>query len=356
MSITARFQVRRGGFALDVDLRIPGTGVTALFGRSGSGKTTCLRCIAGLERVSGAELRFNEEVWQDARRFVPVHQRPLGFVFQESSLFPHLRVARNLSFGLQRIAPAQRQVGFDETVELLGLSGLLDRYPDALSGGQRQRVAIGRALLTSPRLLLMDEPMASLDATSKGEILPYLERLHDRLAIPVIYVSHNLEEVIRLADHMVLLDNGRVLAEGPLHEVLTRADLPLAHGEGAAAVLEASVVAHDERHHLSTLAFAGGTLTLVRHPTPASTRVRVRILARDVAISLSPPQDLSVLNCLPARLLDVSDDPQPGQVLLRLAVGDQSVLLSRISRHSLERLGLQPGMRVFALIKGGGIT
>jgi molybdate transport system ATP-binding protein len=355
VSIDARFHIQRGSFVLDVDLRIPGEGVTALFGRSGSGKTTILRCIAGLERIPGGYLGFNEQIWQDRDRFLPVHRRPLGFVFQESSLFPHMKVSRNLEFGMKRIPPHERQVGFDETVHLLGLSGLLNRYPDELSGGQRQRVSIGRALLTSPRLLLMDEPMASLDTTSKDEILPYLERLHDQLSIPVIYVSHNIEEVTRLADHMILLADGRVLAQGPLQEVLTRGDLPLAHLEVAAAVIEARVIGHDHRHHLTELDFDGGTLLIARQEIPQAARIRVRIHARDVVINLSAPSDSSVLNCLPAQVLDVSDDPRPGHVLVRLGVGSQT-LLSRITRRSLERLALQPGMRVFALVKSVGIT
>lgn len=355
MSIDAGFHIQRGGFVLDVDLRIPSEGVTALFGRSGSGKTTILRCIAGLERIPGGSLFFNEQTWQDRDHFLPVHRRPLGFVFQESSLFPHMSVSHNLEFGMKRVPPDERKVGFDETVHLLGLSELLNRYPDELSGGQRQRVSIGRALLTSPRLLLMDEPMASLDTTSKAEILPYLERLHDQLSIPILYVSHNFEEVTRLADHMVLLEDGRVLAQGPLQDLLTRGDLPLAHMEGAAAVIEAKVIGHDDRYHLTELGFDRGSLVISRQEIPQSARVRVRVLARDVAINLSAPQDSSVLNCLPAQVLDVSDDPRPGHVLVRLGIGSQT-LLSRITRRSLERLALRPGMHVFALVKSVGIT
>lgn len=354
-TIDARFRVDRGAFVLDVDLRIPGRGVTALFGRSGSGKTTLLRCLAGLERIHGGRLRFMGEAWQDERSFLPVHRRPLGYVFQEASLFPHLRVRGNLAYGMKRVPETGRRVDFDETVDLLGLAGLLDRYPGELSGGQRQRAAMGRALLTGPRLLLMDEPMASLDAASKAEILPYIERLHGRLSIPVVYVSHAIDEVARIADHMVLLEDGRVLAEGPLAEMLTRGDLPLAHTETASAVIEAVVARHDDRHHLTELAFDGGTLVISREEIEPGQWVRVRVMARDVAINLAPPEGTSVLNCFPSRVLEISDDPHPGHVVIRLGVADQ-ILLARITRRSLERLGLAPGMDVHALIKGVALT
>ena len=355
MTIAARFQVQRGSFALDVDLKIPGQGVTALFGRSGSGKTTLLRCIAGLEHLHGGALRFFDEVWQsDAGAFKPVHQRPLGFVFQEPSLFPHIRVIRNLEYGLKRVAVEQRKVGWDETIELLGLSALLQRFPDELSGGQKQRVAIARALLTSPGLLLMDEPMASLDEISKSEILPYLERLRDELSIPVVYVSHNIEEVMRLADHMIVLSEGQVLAQGPLQEILTRADLPLAYTEGAAAVIHARVTAHDVEHQLTELSFSGGTLLMPGAQMPAGSPVRVRIMARDVGISLSQPTDTSVLNYLPVQVQDIFDDPHPGYSLVRLQAGE-TTLLARVSQRSSAMLGLRPGMAVFAVVKSAAM-
>lgn len=350
MSIEARIRMSRGEFSLDVDLRLPGQGITALFGRSGSGKTTLLRCLAGLERVPGMELTVDGEVWQDSHRCVPVHQRSLGFVFQEASLFPHLTVQRNLLYGHKRVAAGGRRVAFDETVQLLGLESLLRRYPEQLSGGQRQRVAIGRALLTSPRLLLMDEPMASLDQASKAEIIPYLERLHSTLSIPIIYVTHSIEEVSRLADSMVLLEQGRALAQGSLQDLLTRPDLPLAHSANAAAVLDAVVIDRSD-DQMSELQLSGGlTLLSSGEGVAPGERVRARILARDVAIALEPPRFSSVSNCLPATLCGISDDPHPGHVLLSLDLAGQR-LLSRITRRSLERLKLQQGQQVQALVK-----
>lgn len=354
MSISARFQLAREGFCLQVELAFPARGITALFGRSGSGKTTLLRCLAGLERVPGGRLQVGDQTWQAEGVFVPVHRRAVGYVFQEPSLFPHLRVAANLRYGLRRTPDGQQRVGFDEAVALLGLEPLLERYPDALSGGQRQRVAIGRALLASPRLLLMDEPMGSLDETSKQEILPWLERLHGALEIPVVYVSHAIDEVARLADYMVLLEQGRVLAQGPLQEVLTRADLPLAHAESASAVLDATVL-READDHLAELALGEARLIVSRGGLRAGQRIRVRILARDVALSREVPSRISTLNCLAVTIIDISDDPHPGHVLVRLALGEQ-LLLSRITRRSLHQLALEPGLAVQALIKGAVVN
>lgn len=355
MSIQARFHLERGDFTLDVDLRIPGKGVTALFGRSGSGKTTVLRCLAGLERIENARLQFNGALWQDGTFFLPVHKRPLGYVFQEASLFPHLSARNNLLYGFKRISARERRVQLDEVVDLLGLASLLDRYPDALSGGQRQRVAIGRALLTSPRLLLMDEPMASLDVTSKGEILPYLERLRDELSIPVVYVSHSIEEVAWLADHMILLDQGRALAQGPLQNLLTSSDLPLAHSEQASTVIEGRVVAYHETDHLTELAFAGGSLLIPGRARAPGAPLRVRILARDVSLTLSRPEASSVLNALKVRISQISDDPQPGHVILNLDAGGQT-LLARISLRSCRQLALTQGQTVWAMVKGVALS
>ena len=355
MTIELRLDLERPGFRLTVDTEIPARGVTAAFGRSGCGKTTLLRCVAGLEPSVRGRLVVNGDVWQDGDRFIPAHQRPLGYVFQEGQLFPHLSVEGNLRYGYRRIPPAERVVQPEDVARLLGLETLLQRPVTEISGGQRQRVAMGRALLTSPRVLLMDEPLAALDAISKAEILPYLERLHDELSIPVLYVSHAIDEVTRLADHMLLMEDGVIRAEGPLRELITRGDLPLAHAAGAAAVIEARVTGHDDRYHLTELGFEGGSLVISRAILQRSAHVRVRIMARDVAISLTRPQDSSVLNCLPAQVLDVSDDPHPGHVLVRLVVGD-ATLLARITRRSLEHLALEPGSDVYALVKSVAIT
>ncbi len=350
MSIQARFALARGEFHLDVDLRLPSRGVTALFGRSGSGKTTLLRCLAGLERVAGGEVVVDGERWQDGAHFVPVHRRALGYVFQEASLFPHLSVAANLRYGLKRTPSVQRRIGLDEAASWFGLTELLDRYPDQLSGGQRQRVGMARAVLSSPRLLLMDEPMGSLDEPSKQEILPWLERLHQVLDVPVIYVSHSMDEVARLADHMVLLEDGRVLAHGSLQDMLTRTDLPLAHGESASAVIDAHVL-KESSDHLTELDAGAQRLIVSRTGLAPGQRVRVRIMARDVALSRQAPADISTLNCLPVSVVSISDDAHPGHVLLQLRLGEQ-LLLSRITRRSSVQLELHPGMPLFALIKG----
>ncbi len=337
-------------FVLDAAFSAPPVGVTAVFGPSGSGKTTLLRCIAGLERATGW-LRVNGEPWQDEKTFVPVHKRPLGFVFQEASLFPHLSVRANLEYGLKRIPVVERKVPLDQVVEWLGLGHLIERKdPSQLSGGERQRVAIGRALLSSPRVLLMDEPLAALDTASKQEILPYLERLHRELSIPVLYVSHAMDEVARLADHLVLLDKGKVIASGALHETISRLDLPTAHFDDAGAVIEASVAQQDETYHLTRVDFSGGYLWVGKVDQPFGTAVRARVLARDVSIATQAPQGSSINNILNARIEEIRDEG-PDKVIVRLKVGDVQMLLSRITRRSRDQLGLAVGSYVCAQVK-----
>jgi molybdate transport system ATP-binding protein len=348
--IQATFSLRREGFALDASFDAPAAGVTALFGPSGSGKTTLLRCIAGLERAQG-ELHLNGDTWQDSATFVPVHRRPLGYVFQEASLFPHLSVRANLEYGMRRISPAERKVPLEQVVEWMGLSRLIERGdPAQLSGGERQRVAIGRALLTSPRILLMDEPLSALDMASKQEILPYLERLHRELNIPVLYVSHAMDEVARLADHLVLLEHGRVIASGALGETLARLDLPLAHFDDAGAVIEARVAQHDEAYHLTRLDFPGGELWVGRVAQPFGSVVRARVLARDVSIATQAPQGSSISNILNARIEEIRDEG-PHKVIVRMQVGEAKTLLARITRRSRDHLGLAAGMFVCAQVK-----
>jgi molybdate transport system ATP-binding protein len=321
-----------------------------LFGRSGSGKTTLLRCIAGLERTARAQIEFNGELWQDAGRFLPTHRRAVGYVFQESSLFPHLDVRGNLEFGLRRVPLPQRRLGFDEAVALLDLSALLRHRAPRLSGGERQRVAIARALLTSPQLLLMDEPLSNLDQSSKAEILPHLERLRDSLAIPIIYVSHALGEVMRLADHLVLLEAGRVRAAGPLQQLLARSDLPLGHFEDSGCVFDAVIEEHDPSYHLTYVRIGAGRLAVSLKQAPIGHRVRVRIDARDVSLALKPPELTSIINILPAKVLAVSDDRDPAQTLVRLELATEP-LLARITRRSAAQLGIAPGMLLYAQVK-----
>jgi molybdate transport system ATP-binding protein len=356
VSIAARFKIAYPGFALDVDLDLPGRGVTALFGPSGSGKTTLLHCIAGLERAAQGRLAIGGEIWQDEHRCVPTHRRPLGYVFQEASLFPHLSVQGNLDYALKRsgrrIASADF-FSFDHIVDLLGIDALLDRSPDRLSGGERQRVAIARALLTAPRLLLMDEPLAALDLARKNEILPYLERLHDALEIPVLYVSHAPDEVARLADHLVVLDAGRAVAQGPLAETLARADLPVRLGEDAGVVLDGTVAERDAQWHLAKIDIDGGegAALWVRDGGHASgQRVRVRILARDVSIALERHEGTSILNILPAQVVSLADDDHPAQTLVRLQIGSAPIL-ARVTHRSASHLELAPGRPVWVQIK-----
>jgi len=349
VSIEARFKLDYPGFSLDADLALPGHGVTAIFGPSGSGKTTLLRCIAGLERAKGA-LTVKSQPWQDANYFMPVHERPLGYVFQEASLFPHLSARRNLEYGMKRVAARERRVAMDQAVDLLGIDHLLDRLPARLSGGERQRVAIARALLTSPRLLLMDEPLAALDLARKNEILPYLERLHDELEIPVLYVSHAPDEVARLADHIVVMEAGRAVAQGALTETLARIDLPIKLGEDAGVVLDGRIAERDQNWHLARVEFDGGSLWVRDPGHPLDRRVRVRILARDVSIALEPQHDSSILNCLPAEVAEIAGESHPAIALVKLKVGESAVV-ARLTHRSACSLDLKPGKAVFAQIK-----
>ena len=356
--VRARFRLNHPGFALDVDLDLPGRGVTALFGPSGSGKTSCLRTIAGLARCAPATKAYvavNGEVWQDDAKhlFRPVHQRALGYVFQDANLFTHLSVAQNLAYGMKRVARAQHRVSLDQVVHLLGIGHLMDRRSGTLSGGERQRVAIARALATSPRILLLDEPLAALDAQRKAEVLPYLERLHSELDIPVLYVSHALDEVARLADHLVLLDAGRVMASGPTNELLTRLDLSLAHGDSAGAVLVATVQSHDLDDHLTTAAFSGGTLIVPRQAAGIGQRLRIRVQARDVSLTLVRQTGTSILNILNATVIALLPD-SPGHVIVALDAGGCR-LLARVTTRSVHTLGLAPGLALYAQIKGVAI-
>ncbi len=353
--IRGRFRHQLGTFCLEVDFQASGQGITALFGPSGSGKTSLLRCMAGLEHAPGGYLQVNGEFWQnDAQAlFLPPHRRTLGYVSQEASLFPHLSVRGNLLYGLRRIPPEQRRIPFEQAVELLGVAPLLNNGTTRLSGGERQRVAIARALLTSPRLLLMDEPLAALDASSKAEILPYLERLHEELTISMFYVSHDLEEVVRIADDMLYLEEGRLRAAGSLADLLLRLDLPLSRGHDAVAVLHTVVSVHDDPYFLTRLDFPGGHINVSRQPYPVGRRVRVHIHARDVSITLRQSSDTSILNILPTRILEMVE-VEEGQTMLKLGIdglGQTAALLARITRKSSIGLGLRVGMQVYAQIK-----
>lgn len=350
--IEARFRVQRSGFALDVDLRLPATGVSAVFGPSGCGKTTLLRCMAGLTRAPQGRLHVAGECWQDEHAGVwrPTHRRPIGYVFQEASLFPHLSVQGNLDFAHRRSGSTDRRV-VDESIALFEIDHLLPRSPERLSGGERQRVAIARALASSPRILLMDEPLAALDAARKAEILPFLERLHRELSIPVIYVTHSMDEVARLADHLVVLDQGRVDASGAMREVLARLDSTLTASEDAGVALDATVAGHDAKYRLTRLDIGGAELWAARVSREVGSRVRVRIHARDVSLALFRPDGSSITNILASVVEAIAHDG-PDQSMVRLRVGDGARLLARITRRSCDHLALDRGMVVYAQVKG----
>ncbi len=348
--IRARLQLQRPAFTLDVDLDLPGRGVSALFGPSGCGKTSCLRAIAGLEKAQG-RVEVNGEVWQDdaLARSLPTHRRGLGYVFQEASLFSHLTVQANIAYGAKR--QHSPRVAIAQAVELLGIGALMQRMPASLSGGERQRVAIARALASSPRLLLMDEPLAALDAQRKAEVLPYLDRLQSELDLPILYVSHALDEVAQLARQLVLLQGGKVLAQGATNALLARLDLPLSQGDAAAAVIIGTVAAHDRADHLTTVDFPGGQLQLVTSlPRPLGAAVRLRVPASGVSLALTPAVGSSVLNSLRARISGLRED-SPGRIMVALEVG-ATQLLARITQRSVRSLGLAPGAEVYAQIKG----
>lgn len=355
--IQTRFRCHVGTFTLDVDLNLPGSGLTALFGHSGCGKTTLLRCMAGLQVAQGS-MCVNGDVWQkecesDSR---PVHQRPLAYVFQETSLFPHLCVKRNLMYGYRRIPQQERRISFDQAVEWLGLSRLLDRMPEKLSGGERQRVAIARALLTSPRLLLMDEPLSALDQASKQEILPYLEALRDNLAIPILYVSHSTAEVARLADHIVMLDSGRVVAEGPLQTIMARTDQPFGLEEDAGVILDATLTEHDHQWHLFRAEFAGGHFWLRADSGLITGQdVRLQVLARDISLARSRQTDQSIQNVLPAVVDEMVSEIAPGTSMVRLLAGP-TPFLSRLTSRAVHNLEIVPGQPVWMQVKSVAIV
>jgi molybdate transport system ATP-binding protein len=353
-----RLALQRPSFGLDVDLELPERGITVLFGPSGSGKTTVLRCVAGLERARG-EVRIGGQAWQDddAGVFLPTWRRPLGYVFQEASLFPHLTVAGNLRYAQRRADRSHAGLALDDVVGLLGIGGLLERPVAGLSGGERQRVAIARALATGPRLLLLDEPMASLDPARRREVLPWLEGLRDRLGIPMLYVTHSIDEMARLADTVVLLDQGRVLAAGAPAQVLGRLDLPLAVDEDAGALLEGTVTETDAAWHLARVDFGGGALWLRDEGLAPGTRARVRVLARDVSIATEPPAPgtLSIQNVLSCTVQSLAPGLHPSQALVQLACGGD-VLLARITARAADQLRLVPGRAVWAQVKSAGLV
>lgn len=343
---------RLGDFALDAEFACGTGGIVALFGRSGVGKTTVVNALAGLLRPDRGRIAVNGDVLFDSGRGIdiPPERRRVGYVFQEGRLFPHYSVQGNLRYGERRVPSGQHAAGFEQVVELLGLAPLLERRPRELSGGEKQRVALGRALLAGPRVLLMDEPLAALDQVRKEEIMPFIERLRDELALPIVYVSHAMEEIIRLADTMVLMDGGGVAAVGPVEELTGRLDLrPLTGRYEAGAALPAAVAGHDSTHGLTRLSFAGGTLQVPRVDLPVGAQLRVRIRARDVALALEAPPACSILNVFRGTVAEIGEGGGP-LVDLRLDVGG-APLWSRITMKSLAALDLREGREVYAMVK-----
>lgn len=349
-TVQLAYALHRGDFNLDVKLDLPLRGIIGMFGQSGAGKTTLLRCIAGLERPESGILNVGGEVWQNGaeRIWRAVHERNIGYVFQEPRLFDHLDVRGNIDYGMRR-RESKNGADTDHVIRLLGLEQLLTRKPDALSGGEAQRVAIARALLRSPRFVLMDEPLASLDQARKEEIFPFLERLHAESDIPIIYVSHNLDEICRLCDHLVVIDDGRVVADGDLQNVLCRTDLPVLAGTDAGSVIRGTVESFDEQDELSLVRFSGGLLWVAGDPGSVGATVRVRIRANDVSLCRSRPDQSTILNILPATVDDIKGD-KGSSVLVRLVVGADRVI-ARVTRRSARELAVKKGDELFVQIK-----
>lgn len=364
MTIKAKFYIKRDDFSLDIDITLPAQGVTAIFGHSGCGKTTLLRAIAGLESDCKGSLKVGNEFWQNDDYSLPPHQRPIGYVFQEASLFAHLNVQQNLEYGIKRLG-SSRQKYLKKThnkethvnqsyslhyiIKLLGIGHLLDRKPHHLSGGEQQRVAIARALAVNPAMLLLDEPLAALDMLRKQEILPYLESLSQELDIPILYVSHSRTEVARLGDYLLLLENGRIQAEGTVSDLFSRLDLTLAHGADTETVIKAIVSGYDEEFELNYLDFSHGRFFAAGKQLPQGSHARLQVLARDVSITLEHQSKTSILNIFVTRI-DAMRAEGSAQITLRLMIGSTAIL-ARITRKSAIELDLQIGQQVYAQVK-----
>lgn len=351
-----KLSLARPDFSLQAEFDIPARGVLGIFGHSGSGKTTLLRCIAGLEAGVQGEIRLGQASWLTATRATPTHQRNLGYVFQDSRLFPHKTVASNLDYGVRRshISKTDNSVDHDHLLELLAIGHLLQRKPHELSGGEKQRVAIARALLKSPDILLMDEPLAALDDARKQEILPYLEKLHDELSIPMLYVSHSLQEVSRLCDHILVMEQGRIVFAGDIHAALVDSSSPLSHQRNAAAMLEGVVIKHDSDYGLSTIQTAAGNRLILQGTLRVGEKTRLRVKANDASVCASRPSDTSILNILEGVIKECMEE-DAGRMLLRVECGGDDLLV-RISRFSYESLRLSSGASVHVQIKSIAIS
>jgi molybdate transport system ATP-binding protein len=348
---------QRNGFRLDVAVDVPEPGTVALFGRSGCGKTTLVDIVAGLLQPDAARIEVGGVVLEDTRSRlrVPAEQRRIGYVFQDARLFPHFNVLGNLRYGERRAPQGERRITFDHVTELLGLAALLERRCRDLSGGERQRVALGRALLSQPRLLLLDEPLASLDVARREEVLPYLEKLRDELAIPIVYVSHQFDEVLRLATHVVLLNHGRVATQGGIEQVSLHPELRAIVGPDAVgSVLTGAIVATDPHSGLTAIRVGEGTLNVTLRGARPGATVRVQVLARDAILAIHPPQGLSVRNSLQGRIVAIGADDADTD-LVQVDVGAGKVVLARITRAALQALELRTGMMIWVLVKAVSI-
>jgi molybdate transport system ATP-binding protein len=346
--IHAHFQIIRAEL-LNFEFEISAEGITAIFGISGSGKTSLLRALAGLDRHPGSRLQLGDQIWQDDNIFVEPHKRAIGYVFQEASLFEHLTVQGNIEYGFKRLPENKKNISLEKIINLLGLQSLLSRKPALLSGGERQRVAIARALAANPDILLMDEPLSSLDQSRKEELLPYIESLNKEMKIPVLYVSHSSEEVARLADQLILLEDAVVKAAGPINELLTRSDLSLAHRRHAESIVLAEAESYDDTFQLNTLRSELGTFVVTGKPLQNAKNLRLRLVAQDISLTLEAQKDTSILNIFPALIDDLYRE-ENAQVTVRLLINDSPVL-ARITLKSADKLKLEVGKKVFAQIK-----
>ncbi len=350
--IECKIKVQLESFMLDANFSIPDRGITVVFGPSGSGKTTLLRAIAGLEKSDKGFLKIGDSVWQKGEDFLATHKRQIGYVFQDAALFDHLDVKGNLNFVIKRAIGLKED--FIESIHnLLEIKTLLNRKTTQLSGGERQRVAIARALLTNPKILLLDEPLSALDLKRKNEILPYLDSIHNDLAIPILYVTHSQDEMSRLADHLLLIEDGNIVGSGPVNDMLTRFDMPLSHGGDAVSIIEAEVLKRDSEFNLMHLDFLGGQFIVPDNSFPVQTKVRIRVVARDVSLTKSKQVDTSILNIFPAMVQEIVNEGE-AQVMVRLQI-KETILLACITRKSSYKLRLEKGSEVFVQVKSVAI-
>jgi len=349
--LCVRYALERAAFTLDVDVEFAMQGITGVFGPSGAGKTTLLRCIAGLERPDSGRLVADGSVWEDTDANVgrAAHERRVGYVFQEARLFPHINVLGNLRYGQKRSTGDDSAIDLDQVVELLGLKSLLGRAPATLSGGEAQRVAIGRALLRGPELLLMDEPLAAIDETRREDVFPFIERLHADVGVPIVYVSHNIDEICRICDQLAVMDKGRISTHGRLQSVLLQTEVPFLSGREAGALINATVEAFESSDRLTRVLAGGCALWVPGEIGPAGSELRLRVRANDVSVCLERPRKTSILNVMEAVIERIQKESS-GTALLHLRVGS-NVILARVTQRSCTELSLSPGTNVYAQIK-----